>query len=513
MKLVSVATLRALDQAAIAAGIPADVLMERAGTAAAEWAIDFCRERLHPSQCRGWTVLAGKGNNGGDAYVAARVLAARSKLPVTVYATDSPQSLSGAARQHACRLPSGIPVELCTELPAAALRAGSVIIDGLLGTGITGTPRPPFNRIIGQVNASGLPVIALDLPSGMDADTGLGDIVITADLTVTMALPKQGLLTPAGLARCGCLRCADLGFPPAAVAAAASCGEAIFAEDARKWLPRRRHDAHKNVFGHLLVAGGSRRYTGAPVLAGAAGLRTGCGLVTVAVPATVRPLIHSPLNALIFRALPDGGSGQLCAVAEDELAELLRQVQAVVFGPGAGADAGLVPALAAILHSSLPVVVDADGLRCLAQHPELLKRDAATLLTPHPGELRDLLNGFGLSELRDAERLRQAAALAARTQAVVVLKGQGTVVAAPDGRAAINTSGNSGLASAGTGDVLAGILGSLLAQGVNAWDAACLGVFVHGLAAELVPGGSRALTADDLIEHIGAAFQRLTPFA
>ncbi|MFA4944538.1 MAG: NAD(P)H-hydrate dehydratase [Lentisphaeria bacterium] len=513
MKLVTAEQMRQIEGLAIAAGQTAERLMERAGAAAAEFAWGWARLRLADSPPRHWLLLAGKGQNGGDAWAAARHLAELDAAsPVTLLTTVPPAELAAAARAHAGRLPHRVAVRIATELAAADLPPGTVILDGLLGTGIRGTPRPPYDRLIAQVNASGRPVVALDLPSGLDADSGQGDCAVTADLTVTMGLPKRGLFTAAGRPRCGILRVADLGLAtfadsalPAAAATPAQEAEAVLDADVAPLLGRRPQDAHKNRFGHLLILGGAPGYTGAPMLAGAAALRGGCGLVTVAVPPTIRPLLHPPLNALMLAA-PDSPA---------ELAPLLAKAQAAVAGPGAGRGELPRALLAAALAAPIPLVVDADGLRELAQAPQLLNRrpqDAPTILTPHPGEMRALLDGFGLTHLQDAPRERQATELARATGCFLILKGQASALAAPDGRLALNGSGTAGLATAGSGDVLAGLLGSLLAQAFTPWDALRAAAFLHGRAAELAPQGDRALVADDLPTLLAAAFRGLTPF-
>ena len=536
MKLVSVQTMRRLEDEAVHAGLSGEEMMRRAGLGAAEIAVAFCASRLAPEQRRRWIVLAGKGNNAGDAYVVAAHLRRLSPLPVAIFATTPPAGLSGAARFHAAQLPADIPVTVVKELPPEALPPGGLLIDGLLGTGMAGAPRPPFDRIIRQINASGLPVVTLDIPSGMDADSGTGDCVVTADLTITMGLPKEGMFSAAGRPHCGTIRCVDIGLPEKILNSAVISGDALFAEDVRPLLPRRPLDAHKNRFGHLLVAGGSLDYTGAPMLAATAGLRSGCGLVTVAVPATARALVRTPLNALIVHSVSDGGTGFFNTASTPALRELLaaagsRAKQAVVFGPGTGEHTGLDQPLKAVLAAGIPAVIDADALRCLARHPEWLgettegKRPKAEgrsedgkaqpaniVLTPHPGEMRALLEGFGLGDRRDAPRAAQAEALACHTGACVVLKGLGTVVAAPGGRVTINSSGNSALATAGSGDVLAGMIGGFLAQGMEAWNAARTAVFLHGLAAELAPS-ERALVADDLPDLTKAALRVITPAA
>ena len=515
MKIISVETMRALDRRTIDEVTPGEVLMERAGEGAFYEMMTFLHTRLAPPHRGRVSVLAGKGNNGGDAYVMARCLAEKTDLPVQVFAVCPLSELKGDARAHAERLPGTVPVTVCAELPGSALTTGTVVVDGLLGTGMSGPPRPPYERLIRQVNGSGLPVIAIDVPSGLDADSGEGQPnAVAADLTVTMALPKQGLLTPGGLTCCGALRCVDIGIPPEFVAAAPACGNAIFSTDVRSLLPRRPADSHKGTFGHVLVTGGSAWYTGAPLLAGAAALRVGAGLVTVAVPAAVRGWIRTPLDALIIRSVPDQDSGFLHGLGKPVVNELLGSAQAVVFGPGIGRQGEPAEVLREILCSCLPVVIDADGLRILAECRSALgNRGAPTVLTPHPGEMRVLLEAFGLQGLLGEQRLPQAEALARETGAAVVLKGMGTMVAMPGEATAVNTSGNNGLASAGTGDVLAGMIGGFLAQGLSAWDACRLGVFVHGLAAEHSQLASRSLAADDLLNQISPALRSLTPFA
>lgn len=513
MKTISVASMRSLDERTIADGTPGFVLMERAGLCAYQELTRFLGQRLAPVHRRSLTVVAGKGNNGGDAYVVARH-AAEHGAAVTVYAACAPTQLSGAAREHAAALGPDVPVVICDELPRAALAPGTVLIDGLLGTGVSGPLRPPYERLIAQINASNLPVISLDIPSGLDGDTGaIATDAVVADLTVTMAQPKQGLVTENGLRHCGALRCVDIGIPSELLAEAPAAGEAIFQQDVTSLLTRRPHDAHKGTFGHVLVVGGSRLYVGAPFLAGAAALRAGAGLATVAVPESARRLATVPLNALIVSALPDTGDGFFSEAASAELEPLLDRAQAVVVGPGIGRETQSAAVLRRVLATDLPVIIDADALRLLSEVTGWSKRDAVTILTPHPGEMRAVLAGCGLEEYISCLRSDQALALARRHGVFVALKGMGTVLACPDGVWAINTSGSNALATGGSGDVLAGILGGMLAQGFPAWDALRVGTFVHGLAAELSPCGARSLSADDLLALIGPAFRELTPFA
>ncbi|MBT3376773.1 MAG: NAD(P)H-hydrate dehydratase [Lentisphaerae bacterium] len=514
MKVISVSSMRDLDARTIAAGTPDHVLMERAGVAAYGEMIAFLRRRFALPHVRRATFVAGKGNNGGDAYVVARCWVEDTGLPATVYSVCPPSELTGAAAHHAEALPECVPVVACDELPTDALQHGTVIVDGLLGTGVKGRLRAPFGRLVSQINASRLPVVALDIPSGLDGDTGeVASDAVVADMTITMAQPKAGLLTATGLAHCGSLRCVGIGIPELYVAETESCGETTFAEDVRELLGRRPHASHKGTFGSALVVGGSQWYVGAPLLAGAAALRVGAGLSIVAMPAAARALASSPLNAMIVRAIPDAQTGFFHVSGIGEIEQLLPRAQACVFGPGVGPGQENDDFLRCLLGANIPLVIDADGLRAAARSGLCPERSAVTVLTPHPGEMRLLLAGFGLGDLETAGRITQASELARVTQAVVVLKGLGTVVAAPDGRCAINTSGTEGLASAGSGDVLAGMIGGFLAQGQSPWDAARVGVFLHGRAAELAPCGNRALVADDLLDLIGPAVRDVTPLA
>lgn len=514
MKAVSVEAMRALDAQTIASGTPGSVLMERAGQAAFQELVDVLGVRLPPSRRRAFTVLAGRGNNGGDAYVVARCLA-NSGLPVTVYCVCAPAELRGDALAQARRLPAAVPVQVVRELPVECLAPGHVVVDGLLGTGFRGALRPPYERLIRQVNASDCATVALDIPSGLDGDTGApAGVAVEADLTVTIGLPKAGLLTPSGLRHCGCLRCVDIGFPAALTEALPGIQpEPFMMADAHRLVCRRPRDSHKGVFGHLLIIGGSAAYTGAPFLAGIGGARSGAGLVTVAIPTGCEPLCRVPAS-LMVRRLAGDGAGFLGRLAASELRALCAGRQAVVFGPGLGPAPQGLEVLAEVTRCELPLVVDADGLRQLAACPSLtLGRRAAMVLTPHPGEMAVLLAGFGCRLCAGASRVEQAQALSQASRSVVVHKGMGTVVAGPDGRVVICPSGTPALATAGTGDVLAGVIGALLAQGLAAWDAARLGTFIHGLAAELHPAAERSLTADDLAELLGVAWYEVSPRA
>ena len=513
MDIISVDDMRRLDALAISNGSASGFeLMDHAGKGAAEEILCYL-EGLPPRQRRRIVVLAGKGNNGGDAWVVARVLHQQG-LTVKLYSCCRRDELPADARLHAALLPAAVPRrEAISELPAEALQPGGVIIDGLLGTGLHGAPRDPYPRVIDQVNASDLPVVALDIPSGLDGDSGAAECAIVADLTLTMAFPKTGLVRGDGPRLCGAIHVIDIGFPPAVTAVAQSLGRAFTQADAAALLRRRDPAAHKNSLGHVLCVAGSRQYAGAAALCACAALRSGAGLVTLAHPAAM-PRPASP-HALICTPLGDTQRDDVFGDAMvPQLQQALLNKNAVVYGPGSS-PAATPDVLRALLAAAIPMVIDADGLRLLAAHPELLDAARAGLvLTPHPGEMAALLRGVGLADAMPASRSEQAKALAARCHAVVVLKGQHSVVATPDGREpTINLSGTAALATAGTGDVLAGMIGAMIAQGMSMEDAARCAAFVHGVCAECWHGAQRALIADDVVELIGSALRRVAPNA
>ncbi|HSG89002.1 MAG TPA: NAD(P)H-hydrate dehydratase [Pseudomonadales bacterium] len=460
-------------------GIPGIVLMRRAGAAA------FEALRRHWPAARSLTVLCGRGNNAGDGYVIAGIAVARGYAVQLLQVTDAADLDGDAARARDWALGEGVRIETFT--PAAELR-GELVVDALLGTGLRGTVRPEFVTAIEAIAAAGRPVLAVDLPSGLSADTGavLGHAV-RADLTVTFIGLKRGLLTGAGPAHAGRVRFEALGIPEAVHAAA----------DAPPWLPllrlgrggltlpRRARDAHKGAFGHVLVAGGDLGTGGAVIMAAEAALRSGAGLVSAA----TRGEHLAPLLA----RLPEVMVGPVATRAE--LAPLLARATVVVLGPGLGTHPWGEQLFDAVLEAEGPRVVDADALNLLARRGG--RRDD-WVLTPHPGEAARLL-GTDTATIAD-DRFAAVQALQTRYGGVVVLKGSGTLVADAHG-VALCAYGNPGMASGGMGDVLAGIVGGLVAQGLSPSAAAHLGVCLHGAAADTAAAehGERALVATDLM--------------
>ena len=498
MKIISIAAMRELEAQAMAAGISGFRLMDSAGrAAAAEIAAMF---RQHPGVNR-IAIVTGKGNNAGDGLVVAAALP--PDIPVTIHAAAPLHSLRGDAAAHAARVPRRIPV-LESDTPPE-FPPDTLIVDALLGTGFTGNPREPLAGFIRAVNASGCPVVALDLPSGLDGDSGrAGREAVHADLTITFGLPKSGLFRNDGPRLCGSLRLGEIGLPRELLAKVPGDGEAFFAADARAFLPRLPYDSHKNTRGRLLLAAGSAAYPGAATLSARAALHGGAGFVRLATP--VPP--EGPLPAALVRhrltAAPDGGFGVAAAA---ELDDLLTVSDAVAAGPGWSRGTERQLFLERLLSSQLPLVLDADALNTLAEQPRRCRADI--VLTPHPGEAARLFAAFATEY--PADRRTAAIRLAELTGAVVLLKGPQSVVAAPDGRASYNTAGSPALATAGSGDVLTGLTGALLAGGLSAYDAARLAALLHALAGEVWP--RRGFCADDLPDRLPEAFAVVSPLA
>ena len=489
-----------------------DELMQTAGTNAAKEFLDHAMRTLPPRHRRRFVIIAGKGNNGGDALCVAKYLHVHGQ-DVCVHSVCALADYSGSASSQACNFPDEIPYHIVNQrFEEVVLQSGDVIIDGLLGIGLKGNARGACAEIISQINESGLPVYSIDCPSGLDCDSGNGEPVVRADFTVTMAFPKVGFFVDKGPKCIGRLQVVPIGLPHD-VEQSASGGLDVFTlQDAAALLSRRPADSHKNTLGHCLCVAGSSLYSGAPILAAEAAMRSGAGLVTLAVPNMAYP---RQASASIMVASV-GNDAHFISEDSTEIQLLAQRSTAMLYGPGTGAK---VPSefLEAILELDQPTVIDADGIRLLAKSPNCLaqlgERENAVILTPHPGEMSALIHGLGLGALSEASRTEQASKVAAHCNAYIILKGQHSIAAAPDGRISINASGSPALATAGTGDVLAGIMAASLAQRKSAWDAIRLAAFVHGLAAELFPFATLSMTADDLLPLIPQAFRHISPIA
>ncbi|CAO0824473.1 ADP-dependent (S)-NAD(P)H-hydrate dehydratase / NAD(P)H-hydrate epimerase [Desulfarculales bacterium] len=493
-------------------GLPGIVLMENAAQGAAR----VFAEALGQVESLDLAAFCGRGNNGGDGLAILRILAGQGAL-CTAYLLARREDLSGDAATN-LRVAKACGVEV-VEVPneeaftrhQAAMASHDAYIDAILGTGLNTPVGERYALAIDFLNTLVQPVLSVDVPSGLCADSGqpLG-LAVRADFTATFGLTKAGLALEPG-EYVGQLHLVDIGIPPRVVEGL-GCQARLLEPKTVGWLlPARSPGGHKGSFGHLMVVGGSLGKSGAVCLAALGGIKAGAGLVTAALPEALNQVAEIKLTAAMSQPLPQTNQGGLALKALEVLAELAAVRQAVVLGPGLGQEeesAELARRLCADL--GLPLVVDADGLNALAQGlgPGAIASQQA-VITPHPGEAARLL-GSSLAAVQ-ADRLAAARALAAQSRAVTVLKGARTVIAEPEGRAWINPTGNALLASGGSGDVLAGLIGGLLAQGVAALPAALCGVFVHGLAADMAEAdyGLRGLAAEELLDYLPPAFASL----
>jgi NAD(P)H-hydrate epimerase len=455
-------------------------------------------------------VLCGGGNNGGDGYVAARLLRGAGR-DARVVALVPPERLSPdarAVREQAQR--AGVPIDDQEELVAFEAGVGDVVVDALLGTGLARAPEGAFAEAIARIEAargSGARVLAVDVPSGLSADTGrpLGPCV-RADATVTFGFQKRGLVLHPGPSFAGDVRVADIGIPPAAAARVPVGCELLEEAEARLLVPARSPGAHKGEAGRVLVVAGSPGKSGAAHLALLGALRGGAGLVTLAARPEVLPFALSGRPEAMSVALP--GSG---ALGRSDLSNLLaaaKGANALVIGPGIPRGPETGELLCAFLaRARVPAVLDADALNALAEDPAAIAGlDVPLVLTPHPGEMARLARTT--AEAVQEDRIGMAAARAREWNATVLLKGARTVVADPQGPPAVVPTGNAGLATGGTGDVLAGLAGALLGSGLPAPAAARAAAWVHGRAGDLAAlrFGERGLVAGDLGDAIGAVW-------
>ncbi len=503
VKLVTGSAMAEVDRHTIALGTPGRVLMERAGRAVVEVIVERWRELADISA----VVLCGSGNNGGDGYVVARLLH-RAGAAVRVFAAGrEPAADSDAGHHRAQMITAGVsavtlgPADDLEPFTAALARA-DLVVDALLGTGLTGAPRVEHARLIEALNLGRAPVVAVDLPSGLDASTGsTPGPCVQAAVTVTFGLPKIGHLFYPGRARCGVLRLVDIGFAAEAIAAAPAPARLLTEEALAGWIPVRSGDAHKGQCGTVAVVAGSLGMTGAAVLAAEAVLAAGAGRVTLGVPASLIDVVAAKVTEVMTRPLPELRRRRcLASRGLGEVLDLARGTDCLALGPGLGRDRQTMDLVRRLVpRLPVPLVLDADGLFALSGCLEpLAQRPAATVLTPHHGEFARL-SAATLAEIA-ASPLDLARQFAEGHRVTLVLKGAPTVVAWPDGECLVNPTGNAGMATAGAGDVLTGTIAGLIAQGLAPPKAACLGVYVHGRAGDLARDqhGEWGLVAGDL---------------
>jgi NAD(P)H-hydrate epimerase len=494
--LYEASEMRAVDTWAIEeAGVPSPDLMERAGEGLAR----VTAEAAEQGPVR---IVVGAGNNGGDGLVAARLLRADGH-DVEVLAAVSLDKLRGDARLNLERLPGDGPVPFAAD----ALHGSGAVVDCLLGTGFKGVPREPVAGAIAAIGAQRAPVVACDVPSGVDASSGeVAGVAVRATVTATFHGPKIGLWVAPGTLHAGRVVIVPIGVPRGAPAPATA---GLIAPRVLELVPHRPRHGSKFTSGVVVIAGGARGLTGAPTMTALSAMRAGAGYVQVAVPESAEAALALRLLEAMTRGLPEEDGGHTPAGA-DQVQEMAERAGAVVLGPGLGRTPAAQEFARAVARGvRVPLLVDADGLNAHAGALENLReRSAPTVLTPHAGELGRLLDVP--SHEVEAHRLASARAAAARSGAIVVLKGDDSIVAAPGGPVGVSPGASPALATAGTGDVLSGVIAALLARGVDPLASAAGGVLAHARAGQVAAErhGADHTIAGDVIEALPAAFRR-----
>ena len=514
MKVLTSTEMRAIDRKAIVEiGIPGSVLMENAGIRI----VAALKRRFPVPERERIVIVAGKGNNGGDGLVVARHLWNRGARPSVLLIASAGEVKGDAAVNLRIARNMGIPIkEIRTpgdwKRQKRVLRGATLIIDALFGTGLGKPLGGIYALVVGDINAANAYRVAVDIPSGLSSDTAsiLGPCV-RADMTVTLAAPKIAHVLPPAEEFVGELIVAPIGIPAALFDNPGLKLDLVGPGDVRPFFLRRKRDAHKGAFGHVLVVAGSIGKTGAAALAGKAALRAGAGLVTVAVPASSLPVVARSMAELMTEPLGETPEKTISEGAVARVLELLKGKSVLLLGPGISTH----PSTAAFVKNLLPLVrvptvIDADGLNIISAEPGILDSlKVPAVLTPHPGEFGRLL-GMTTAEVL-ADRIELARGFARRHGVVLVLKGHRTLTADPDGRVSINPTGNPGMATGGSGDVLGGMIAAQIAQEKDIRGAVVSAVYAHGLSGDIAAGrlGERSLVAGDLIRFLPDALRSL----
>jgi ADP-dependent NAD(P)H-hydrate dehydratase / NAD(P)H-hydrate epimerase len=513
MKIVTGTEMQSLDRRTIIeAHIPGAVLMERAG----EGIVRHLEEHHGPVRGKTITILCGKGNNGGDGLVVARLLhrrRARIHVVLLTPITDLSRDATTMYRRLVRVAGQASIIRFRSADQARPLLVSSdILVDALLGIGLSSVVTGTYREAIELINGTGKPVIAIDIPSGLHADTGaiLGR-AIRATLTVACGLPKLGLYVNAGIDQAGTIRVVDIGIPLAYVDAIGSRNLLLTHDSALQSLPERAPSSHKGTFGHAGIIAGSVGKTGAAALTARAALRVGAGLVTVATPSSVSDILEAKLLEAMTIPLAETKARTLARSGLDRVLTFIQARTAIAMGPGLSTHPETVELVQSLMkHLDRPSVLDADALNALTGRTSLLTEcKTPPILTPHPGEMARL-EVDATTQSINADRIGTARRFAQERGVFVVLKGARTVIARPDGLVAICPTGNPGMATAGTGDVLTGMIVGLLAQKVPVWDAACAATYFHGVAGDLAARhlGQPGMVASDLLAQIPYALQR-----
>lgn len=518
MRVCTAQQMAAIDAATIAGGIPGHVLMERAGQAMAKIIRDLYRDC---GLSGGVLVVCGKGNNGGDGLVVARLLH-EADLPVAVLMLADADDLSPDTRLNYESLPYEVdllgvdPLDSACETWERAtgtlLAKSAMVVDAIFGTGVQPPLRSGYVELMKALNGMSAVRVALDIPSGVAGDDGwVAPLAFRADLTITVGLPKRGLLLPPGRDWVGEIEVVDIGFPDEICSRHSADHHLLSSREYRELLPRRESWQHKYDHGSVLVMAGSRAYGGAAHLAGLGALHSGVGLVKLSAPAELAPSLRAGLPEAVLVPLAETEKGTIAPVPEPVLEGLLAKQKALVLGPGLDADEDTDTWVRTFLaRTDLPLLLDADGLGAFSRvgaMPRFAHQNV--VLTPHAGEMARL-TGLSFPEANE-QRLDLCARWARQWGVTLVLKGSPTLVGTPDGRVFFNPTGDDALARGGSGDVLSGLIGGLLAQGLAALDAALLGTYIHGRAGTLAANESsrRSVLVRDIAAALGRVFAEM----
>lgn len=516
MQVATPDEMRIIEEKAIETlGVDLDELMRRAGLRVGQEAERLLKEGGEANEAR-VVICCGKGNNGGDGMVAADYLRQRG-VRVRVYTLVPFEQQTGAARAAGKKLkppPTLLDKSTLDDL-TASINEADLLIDGLFGFGFKGELRGMAADVARMMNGSGVPILAIDIPSGIEAESGrVAADAIKAFRTVSFTCPKLGEVVYPGAEWAGEITVADIGIPEGLVAEGANASW-LTPQKVRAMLPKRSPEAHKKSCGRVLVIAGSPGLTGAAAMTSESALRIGAGLVTLALPSSLNPILETKLTEVMTLPLDEKESGVLGLESWDRLASACSDFDVLAVGPGLGRDEGTVSLVRKIVAEiSLPLVLDADGINALVgvAGDILPKRESPVVLTPHPGELGRLLDKS--SQEIQSDRIAFTKTSCEAWGAVVVLKGNRSLIAAPKGSGrqpslAINSTGNPGLASAGTGDILTGFIAGLWGQGLDPFQAAMAGTFLHGLAGDLANQEltEYCLTATDLITYLPEAIK------
>lgn len=510
MRIATARQMRDLDNITIYdRKVPSTLLMERA----AQGILQACLELLPENTDKRAVVFCGAGNNGGDGVAVARLLK-KAGVTVRAFLVGKREKMTGDCREMERRLREcGGTLEDFDPTSAgqkAAVLSADLLVDAIFGIGLNSDIRGSALTAITWMNESMAPTVAADIPSGVETDTGrvLG-CAVRAAVTVTFTMPKLGHYVGQGGLHTGKLIVHSIGIPEDLVDGMVIEANAIDAELVKGWLPERPADGHKGTFGKCYLLSGSTGYTGAPVLASRAAVRSGTGLVFLGVPREVYPIVAVKSDEAMPAPLPCDDQGILTQEALVPVLEKMAGCDAALIGPGLGRSEDVERLVAAIMDTvQYPLVLDADGINAIAGHMDVLyrRRGCPTVLTPHDGEFARLGG-----DLSDGDRVLAARRFSMTYGCLLVLKGHRTIISLPDGEVFVNTSGNSGMAKGGSGDVLAGILVSLLGQGMHPVKAAVCAVWIHGRAGDLckLKKGERAMTPGDLVEMLPQVFLEL----